>query len=374
MDSAEGRLALKSGVKISKTGMKMAGTGEEMFSGDLAEKFAGTKWFVKPSERQYVGFLNEIRVQQFAKRAEKILESVDVGDDFVNKMAKKYGFDSPEFNKALMAKREDLASDLLKKTAKLVNDSTGAGQLDGPVLKKYAGALQSTLFAPGLMKTRLSYLNPLNYNPMDPVGRMRLKQFGAMTTTAIGFLQLAEAAGAKVEKDPRSTSFGKAQFGNTKIDMLGGFQPYIRFAAQQMTREVKTSSGKIQRMDATFGGPTRLGQTAQFARGKTNPLISDFIDLWSGTNMVGEPQNLPDKILEISPLAWQDIFDAIRANPEQNVFFKTGVSAAAMLGAGVQSKTEADAAEMKQKQKEAKELMKSGTASEIAKYRLTGIK
>jgi hypothetical protein len=374
MDSPSGQAALKFGVKLSKVGRKVAGSGEEMFSGDIAEKFVGTKWFVNPSERQYVGFLNDLRVKQFAAKSEKILNSVDVGDDFINKMAKKYGFDSPEFNTAIMKKKEELAYDLLSDTAKLVNDSTGAGKLDGPRLKKFAGALNATLFAPGLMKTRLSYLNPLNYNPLDPVGRMRLKQFSAMFATSIGFLRLAELAGAKVEKDPRSTSFGKAQFGNTKIDMLGGFQPYIRFAAQQITGETKSSSGKITRLDSQFGGPTRLGQVGQFARGKINPLAGDLIDLWSGTNIVGEPQNLPQKILEISPLAWQDIFDAVRSNPESSAFFKTGVSAAALLGAGVQSKTELDDAEMKAKQKEAKELMKTGTTAEIAKYRLTGLK
>jgi hypothetical protein len=97
-----------------------------------------------------------------------------------------------------------------------------------------------------------------------------------------------------------------------RLDPWGGFQPYIRFAAQMAggpgyyasgTKKTgytaeplwkvgarKTLSGEIKPLDPTkFGGETRLSQLGRFAGMKLSPQARLVLDLLSGETAMGEP-------------------------------------------------------------------------------------
>lgn len=293
---------------------------EEAFMSHMAEKIPIAGRIIKGSERAYTSYLNRMRVDVFMNAADAFAHE---GKTFEN---------SPELYKAL---------------AKFVNATTGRGELPG-ILKTAAPALSVGFFSPRLIASRLQLLNPVYYVKMPPaIRRMALMDMAKFIATGTAVLALAKYAGhADVETDPRSADFGKIKVGNTRWDIWGGFQQYVRFVAEMIKGETKSSmTGKITPLTQTtklddFGNvktveprKTRFDVAVAFARGKLAPVPGTVVDWMAGKDVVGKKFDPVDKAWDLfTPMVASDISDAWK-DQGFKALFTVGLPSA--LGVGV---------------------------------------
>lgn len=184
--------AEESGLQL--TDLKGLTNREEAIMSTWAEKVPG----VRPSNRAYTAFLNKLRADTF----ESLIKDTKVLADVDNNMP------------------------LAKALADFVNTASGRGSLGK--LESSAVTLNSLLFSPRLIASRLKMLNPAYYiMAPPPVRKEALKSLFAIGATGTMVNQLAQMAGAETSNDPNSADFGKPKIGNVRIDPWGGFQQYM---------------------------------------------------------------------------------------------------------------------------------------------------
>jgi len=287
---------------------------EEAFMSNFAEKLPlGIGKLIKGSERAYVGFLNKMRVDIFRRAQDAFLAD---GKTFDN---------SPELYQAM---------------ADYVGAATGRGKMP-EVMEKSAPILNAMFFSPRLIASRLNLLtnwaNPKFYSKVPREVRVQyfkdMAKFIGLGTMVLG---LAKMGGADVEDDPRSSDFGKIKVGNTRWDIWGGFQQYVRLAAQLITGEKKsTTSGNIKELtgEGQFG-QTRADVLFQFLRGKLAPVPAETIDILKGTDVTGQPATFTSEASKNLPLVLGDIKTAY---DDGGIGSALGVGIPSMFGVGVQT-------------------------------------
>jgi hypothetical protein len=196
-------------------------------------------------------------------------------------------------------------------------------------------------FSPRLIASRINMLS----RPFDPrfytdtpkeVRMMYWKDMAKFVAFGSSVIALAYLAGADTEVDPRSSDFGKIKIKDTRIDIWGGFQPYVRLIAQLISGQVKsTHSVEIKELGNRFGEEDRLSVLSRFVRGKLAPVPASIVDAISKTNLIGE-EVTPAKLLvrSLLPLIVNDISDAMHDNPPGAAIAFGGFS---VLGVGIQS-------------------------------------
>ena len=150
-------------------------------------------------------------------------------------------------------------------------------------------------------------------------------------------LALAKLNGADVEDDPRSTDFGKIVSGNTRWDVWGGFQQYVRVFAQMATGEKKNVTDKqIKELNGEKAfGETRGDVLTRFGRGKLAPVPSMVWDFLSGRTVTGEKPTIGSEAeSHLLPLLYSDVKDAMQDKGVSSLF-TVGVPSA--FGVGVQT-------------------------------------
>ena len=236
---------------------------EEAFMSNWAAKWHLTKWAVKPSERSYVGFLNQLRVSAFMNGANAF---------------KEMGID-PNTKEGLKT---------YQAWADYVNNATGRGTLGA--FENSAKKLSIIFFSPRLIASRFNLLlnAPKYLNMPEPARKMALKTtltFIGVGSTAIALAYLALGGQGDdddknhVEIDPRSSDFGKIRLGNTRIDIWGGFQQWVRMFSQIISNQRKTSKGKIINLGERYGGDDRVDVFINFFMGKLSPTPAEVVKL-----------------------------------------------------------------------------------------------
>lgn len=305
-ESPEYKLMEDSGLYIADPNDLRLQVKEEQFMSNLGEKIPLVGRIVKGSERGYVAYLNKMRADLFTQGAEIF---ADQGRTFEN---------SPELYKGL---------------ATFINNATGRGGL-GP-LEQSAQILNTAFFSPRLIASRLNMINPVFYTKLPKEVRiMALKDMSKLILFGSSILGLASMAGAQVEKDPRSSDFGKIRVGNTRWDIWGGFQQYARIFAQLLSGETKSSNtGQIYELKGDkFPYKTRLDQLGSFFRGKLAPVPGTAIDLLAGKNVVGEQFDPAKKAYELFvPMIIQDIREAWKEQGPKSIL-TVGVPSALGIG------------------------------------------
>ena len=240
---------------------------EELFMSNLAEKIPVAGSLVKGSERAYSMFLNKIRV------------------DLYNRFA-----DAMEKN----GKTVQNSPEQYKEMAKYVNNSTGRGSV-AKSIEPVIPLMNSLFFSPRLIASRinmLTYLSQRRFYKTVPaeVRKAYFKDMASFIGIGLTVLALAKLNGADVEDDPRSSDFGKIKSGNTRWDIWGGFQPYVRAFEQVRTGQRKsTTTGKIYELDGKgMFGQNRGDVLKNFFRGKLAPVPSMAVDMLSRRTMVGD--------------------------------------------------------------------------------------
>jgi len=286
-------MAQKAGLAFTDLGSKM-GHREENFMSSFAEKIPLLGKGVKISSRAYTGMANKLRMDVFTSLlndAERIGLNPRTTGDYLG----------PEI-------------------AKLVNNLTGRGSLGK--YEKAAPLLNALFFSPRLMMSRLSLLNPVYYYKSDPfIRREALKSMLAYGSATMTILGLAKASGLDIGADPRSADFGKIKIGNTRIDIMGGFQQYIRMSAQLLTNTyISSTTGKEYTLGEGYKPMTFLDIAARQFESKTSPLTSFVIGLARGSNYDGEstrtPKGIGQEVLNrVIPMVGRDLYDLYQEDP-----------------------------------------------------------
>lgn len=228
--------------------------------------------------------------------------------------------------------------ELFRSLASVLNKLTGRGALPGsdPQAKRvYARILNLFLFAPRFLLAQLelipailkaSYLGAAKTGHLDNT----LTKFAAgillkNVATALTLLGLAEAMGATVGWDPRSTDFGKVVIGNTHINLLGPLQSWIRFFAQLLTGERYDILARTIRRTGTQGSE-RFNMLLNFLLSKTSPVIQWSTSEIKGRVYGGDPITLEKRLQSFFLPIWvQDVWEAVQDElryPQSKEFWK----------------------------------------------------
>jgi len=280
--------------KLALTDMgKFLTNREEKFMSSWAEKIPGVGSIVKASNRAYTGFLNKLRA--------------DVFTDIV---------------KGVKASNGTVDETMAKKIADFVNAASGRGRLlkVGELdLEKAAIPLNGIFFSPRLMASRLHFLNPVNYVKADPLIRKEmLKSMFTIAGSGATLLGLAKLAGAEVGTEPNSSDFGKIIVGNTRVDIWGGFQQYVRMANQLISgKYVSTTTGKEMMLGEGYKPLTRYDILMRQVESKEAPVLSFVTDLLRQQDYQGKPISIPKEIASrFIPMAIGDMYSIAKDNPE----------------------------------------------------------
>lgn len=279
------RLMRESKLALTDLGESMAKR-EEAFMSNLAEKIPGFGPLARGSNRAYSGFLNKLRADTF---------------DSLVKAAKETG---------VFEKNPDIIHDI----AKFVNSATGRGELGG--LDRAAVALNGAFFSPRLMASRMNLLNPVYYVKLDPfVRKEALKSLFTFAGSVATVLGLAKLGGASVGTDPRSADFAKIKVGNTRFDILGGFQQYLVLASRLITNQmVSSTTGKQFNLGEGYKPTTRADIIQRFFESKTSPVGSFVLQMVRGKTSGGDDVDVPVEVTNrFIPMVMQDMYDLYKA-------------------------------------------------------------
>ena len=278
---------------------------EEDFMSNWAEKIPVFGRGARASNRAYTAFLAKLRA--------------DVFDDLLTKMERV----DPTFMDT---------DESMKALAGYINNATGRGSLGG--YESAAPLLNSLFFSPRLISSRVQLLNPAYYVNLPPPLRTEalkdLATFGGIVTTILG---LAKASGAEVETDPRSSNFAKIKVGDTRYDILGGFQQYLKLASVLATNSSKSAKGEVKELGEGYKPDTRLSTLGKFARSKLSPVASYLYDALEGKDFLGEPFDPVEGLAErFVPMFIGDTIEAFKEEGLKGAaktspgFFGVGVS------------------------------------------------
>ncbi len=278
---------------------------EETFMSNLAEKIPGVGHIVRASNRAYTGFLNKLRA--------------DVFDDLVN-TAQKQGI--------------KVEGKTLNDISRFIGSATGRGQIGA--LENSAVALNSVFFSPRLMASRLNLLNPVYYTKLDPfVRKEALKSLFTFAGTATSILGLAKLGGAEVGVDPRSADFLKMKWGDTRYDIGGGFQQYLRAAGQLITGEyVNSTTGVKATLGEGYKPLTRFDILTRLIESKEAPIASFATMLLKGQTSLGKKPEIGKEVAQrFIPMVIQDAYDLIQERGLKGL----GMSIPGVFGVGLQT-------------------------------------
>jgi hypothetical protein len=310
--------------KIALTGVE---GGEEAFISQLPERIPGLGKGIQASDRAYTGALTELRFNSFKHMAK------DLADE---------GIDINSFS-----------DEQLESIGKFINTASGRGYgAKNGLFEKMAPALNRTLFSPRLWKSRLDMLNPVYYAKLDPISRKyALQSAGSFAAIAATVMGLATLAGGKVETDPRSSDFLKVRFGDTRYDILGGFQQNLVFAARELSGQKKNSStGAIADLSSgSFGSANRLSILTDLIANKQNPVLAAGENILEGHDQSGNKVNPLSELGGLAvPLNIQDTVSLAKStNPLQALLMGTlpgtvgvGVNTYPTAGSGAPSQAQ----------------------------------
>jgi hypothetical protein len=272
---------------------------EEAFMSRLMGKLP----IIKQSEQAYVAYLDRLRMDTFSKYADALDRAAIKGKTVIPK------------------DYEDIAH--------FVNLATGRGDLPA-VLDSLAPVLNGVFFSPRYAMSRIQVLNPRTYWKMSPAARsIAMKKMAEFTGVVATTLGLAKLAGADVSLDPDSADFLKIKAGNTRYDVLAGFQQYLRFAFQMSKGFYNNATGNKNPRNHE-----PLDVATKFVRSKLAPVASYVTDAAAGKDFKGEKFSPGKGIAErLAPMVAKDFYEAW----QQDGAAGAAKTAPGFFGVGVQT-------------------------------------
>lgn len=308
------KMAMEAKVSFADVAGKLS-MREDRFISTWAEKIPLLGKGVRASNRAYTGFLNKLRMDMFGRMA-------DDAERLGIKIDQKW----------------------LHDTGRFINDATGRG--DWKAFRGTANKiLQGLMFSPRLMYSRLNLLaSPVTYLRAAPQVRAQLWKslfaFAGSGTAVITLMDLIH--GVDVGKDPRSADFGKIKIGNTRFDIWGGFQQYLRIAAQVASgKYISTTTGKVITLGEGYKPLTRKDILLRGLESKEAPFAALLSTILTGKDFEGNKLNVPKEVgKRFIPMALNDLWEVYQNDPE---LLPAGFLG--LFGVGVQSYPMTDAIE-----------------------------
>ncbi len=299
MKNPDFKLANKSGVAFTEMGTHIARR-EERYMSSLAERIPLIGKGVRMTARAYTGMANKLRMDLFHDMVE---------------------------NARLMGRDPELDTVLAEDIAEFINNATGRGSRLSLPMTTLGVNIEGTLgrvlnglfFSPRLMASRMTLLNPAYYYKLDPMVRKEaLKDMMAFAGTTMTALAIADRAGADIELDPRNADFAKIRVGNTRIDIMGGFQQYIRMFAQLATATyIDSSTGKEITLGQGYKPKTYLTIIGKQLESKESPVAGFIHALLKQQDEKGDPVSVPQELLDlVTPMIVGDMIDLYKENPK----------------------------------------------------------
>lgn len=277
------------------------------------------------SQRAYIGFLNKLRADTF--------------DDLISDV-KKIGHEAFTVSEDAEGNKSIVPSKTTENIAKFINNATGRGSLGA--LEKIAPELNTFIWSPRLIVSRLNYLNPKYYAEFDSFTRKQaIKSLFAIAASSSAILGLAKLAGAKVSNDPTSADFHKARFPKGAVlDPNGGYQQPIVAAARIINEANRMGKG----IKARFGEPTIPDIAGNFLVSKLSPMAGLAYDIATAkqftggggyVNRFGSKTSVQSETMNrfLSIFA-QDTYKLIQTDPGMAELL--GAGTANLFGAGLQ--------------------------------------
>lgn len=241
------------------------GTIEEAFPSTLPERIPVVKRAFKASESAFTAF-------QYRTRA-------DLFDRYVE-IAKKSGADN------------------IQGIGKVANSLTGRGTF-GQRGESAASLVNNVFFSPRLLKSHVDLLAVHAFDKgISPFARkLAAKNMLKVVAGVASIMVLADAvAPGSIEKDPRSSDFGKIKVKDTRFDVTGGMASLTTLAARIAFGSTKsTTTGKVTKLNArgkngepVFGAQTRTSLLANFFENKLSPLAGVIRDIANNADYSGE--------------------------------------------------------------------------------------
>lgn len=229
-------------------------------------------------ERAFVSLGNNIRVSLFDKR----IDALEAEGKTFESHPKEY-----------------------KDAARSINELTARGKVPqglaqaSPWITPFIWAprmLTSTINVLGLSDLALGAFGKGYYQNLTPTQRkFALSQLGRGVGMGVAVMMAASFAGAKVDYDPRSVTFGDVIVGDHHYNVFGRYTPIIKGIVQFAMGE-RLKKGGAQDLDSgKRGAKTRMGVVGGFFRGKMTPIAGVGYDLAEGKNyFTNEPFTIKD--------------------------------------------------------------------------------
>lgn len=289
---------------------------EESLAGvDYASKIPIAGHVVKASGRAYTGYLNDVRMVLFKH----------------------------QLGIAQAAGRNVHDETFLTDIGKVINAATGRGTI-GPRGEHIMPALNTVMFSPRLMLSRINYMNPVWYAKLSPQARHEALRglFATAGAVSSALYLFSQIPGVEVGSlDPRNANFGKLRIGNTRVDIAAGFQQYVRLASELATQtKVSSITGKKTKLGSGYGKPTAWDEIMSFFLNKAAPPVSMTRTLVSRKDSAGNPVT-PQRFLQnyFTPLILQDARDLYREHHGgmNGIEWALGGYGVGMMGVGLQT-------------------------------------
>jgi hypothetical protein len=166
---------------------------------------------------------------------------------------------------------------------KVANSLTGRGTF-GQRVEGAVTELNNVFFSPRFLKSNIDLLTAHALDSgISPFAR---KQAAMNLVKVIGgvasILAIADAvAPGSVEKDPRSSDFGKIKIGDTRFDVSGGMASIVSLASRLITQSSKSStSGNVSKLNSgKFGSRDGVDVLTDFFQNKLSPLAAAINDV-----------------------------------------------------------------------------------------------
>lgn len=259
---------------------------EEGFQSTLVEKIPIAGKFVRGSDRAYVTFLNNLRADSY----DALVDS--------------------------MARDGEVTIQDKKLIANYINAATG--RVGGKKLAQASAALSPAFFSARYAASRFQLLSlePIwhpggaSAKARKLVAREYLKYLMGVGT----ILTLGALAGGEIEKDPRSSDFGKLRFGDTRTDFGSGLlQPFVLMARMISGKTKSTKSGRVTPIvgdEIPYGYDDAYDIGMRFIRSKLAPAVGSAVNIRLGKDIIGQETTLPSEMAEwIIPLSYGSLYE-----------------------------------------------------------------
>ena len=240
------------------------GVREEEFPTSAAEKIPGLGRLFKTSEVTYEAGATRLRADiadTFYKMAEKqqvnLNDSVEVGaiNDIVNIM-------------------------------------TGRGSLK--LSKEHAELANKVFFSIKFAKSQIQAVTkPFTAKTLFAKKQASLNLAALVGSSGVILATIYTLFPDKVEKDPRSTNFGKIRIGNQWVDITGGLGSYLVLASRLIMQSYKnTNTGIVTNLNEGFGSNDGMGVITDFIQNKTSPIASVVKNIINQRTFSGETPSI----------------------------------------------------------------------------------